>query len=73
MPNNRRKVEVFSAGCGVCDETIALVQKLSLRIMRCCGLRHAQAGSCSKSRALWCARCCRKRQSRRVLCRHMAQ
>ena len=29
MPNNRRKVEVFSAGCGVCDETIALVQELA--------------------------------------------
>lgn len=25
----KRKVEVFSAGCGVCDETIAVVQKLA--------------------------------------------
>ena len=29
MTTNKRKVEVFSAGCGVCDETIALVQKLA--------------------------------------------
>lgn len=29
MTANKRKVEVFSAGCGVCDETIALVQKLA--------------------------------------------
>ena len=26
---NTRKVEVFSAGCGLCDETIALVQSLA--------------------------------------------
>ena len=29
MTANKRKVEVFSAGCGVCDETIALVQSLA--------------------------------------------
>ena len=29
MTANKRKVEVFSAGCGVCDETIALVRKLA--------------------------------------------
>ncbi len=27
--NNKRKVEVFSAGCGVCDETIELVEKIA--------------------------------------------
>ena len=29
MTADKRKVEVFSAGCGVCEETIALVQKLA--------------------------------------------
>ena len=29
MTANKRKVEVFSAGCGVCDETIALIQKFA--------------------------------------------
>ena len=29
MTQNKRKVEVFSAGCGVCDETVALVQRLA--------------------------------------------
>lgn len=29
MTVNKRKVEVFSAGCGVCDETIALVRELA--------------------------------------------
>ena len=29
MTANKRKVEVFSAGCGVCDETVALVQSLA--------------------------------------------
>jgi len=29
MTANKRKVEVFSAGCSVCDETIALVQSLA--------------------------------------------
>ncbi len=29
MTAKKRKVEVFSAGCGVCDETIALVQSLA--------------------------------------------
>lgn len=29
MTTNKRKVEVFSAGCGVCEETIALVRKLA--------------------------------------------
>lgn len=29
MSANRRKVEVFSAGCAVCDEAVALVQKLA--------------------------------------------
>ena len=29
MTTNKRNVEVFSAGCSVCDETIALVQKLA--------------------------------------------
>jgi hypothetical protein len=27
--STRRQVEVFSAGCGVCDETVALVQRLA--------------------------------------------
>ena len=26
---DKRKVEVFSAGCGLCEETIALVQRLA--------------------------------------------
>jgi len=29
MTANKKKVEVFSAGCGVCDETIALVKRLA--------------------------------------------
>jgi len=29
MTTNKRKVEIFSAGCGVCNETIALVQSLA--------------------------------------------
>ncbi len=29
MTVNKRKVEVFSAGCGVCDETVALVRSLA--------------------------------------------
>jgi glutaredoxin 3 len=29
MTANKRKVEVFSAGCGLCDETIALVKRLA--------------------------------------------
>jgi len=29
MTQNKRKVEVFSAGCGVCDEAVALVKKLA--------------------------------------------
>ncbi|MGH9587925.1 MAG: thioredoxin family protein [Acidobacteriaceae bacterium] len=29
MTANKRKVEVFSAECGVCDETVALVRKLA--------------------------------------------
>lgn len=29
MTANKRKVEVFSSGCEVCDETIALVRKLA--------------------------------------------
>lgn len=27
--NNKRKVEIFSAGCGVCDETIKLVEQIA--------------------------------------------
>lgn len=26
---NKRKVEVFSAGCGVCDETVQLVEQIA--------------------------------------------
>ena len=26
---NKRKVEVFSAGCGVCEETVSLVQRIA--------------------------------------------
>ncbi len=26
---NRRKVEVFSAGCGVCEETVSLVRRIA--------------------------------------------
>ena len=26
---NTRKVEVFSAGCGVCDETVSLVKRIA--------------------------------------------
>lgn len=29
MTTSKRKVEVFSAGCGVCDEAVALVQRLA--------------------------------------------
>jgi hypothetical protein len=29
MISNKRNVEVFSAGCGVCDETVALVKQLA--------------------------------------------
>ncbi len=29
MAIDKRKVEVFSAGCDLCDETIALVQRLA--------------------------------------------
>ena len=29
MTANKRKVEAFSAGCGVCDETVALVRSLA--------------------------------------------
>lgn len=29
MTANKRNVEVFSAGCGVCDETVALVRSLA--------------------------------------------
>ncbi len=29
MTANKRKVEVFSAGCGVCDETVVLVRSLA--------------------------------------------
>ena len=29
MTANKREVEVFSAGCGMCDETVALVQSLA--------------------------------------------
>ncbi|MFP5205725.1 MAG: thioredoxin family protein [Acidobacteriota bacterium] len=29
MTANKRKVEVFSAGCGVCDETVAFVRSLA--------------------------------------------
>lgn len=29
MSINKREVEVFSAGCGVCNETVALVQSLA--------------------------------------------
>ncbi len=27
--NNKRKVEIFSAGCGVCDETIQMVKEIA--------------------------------------------
>lgn len=27
--NGKRKIEVFSAGCGVCDETVALVRRIA--------------------------------------------
>jgi glutaredoxin 3 len=27
--NNKRKIEIFSAGCGVCDETIELVKQIT--------------------------------------------
>ncbi len=27
--NSKRKVEVFSAGCGVCDETIQMVKEIA--------------------------------------------
>ncbi len=27
--NNKRKVEIFSAGCGVCDETVQLVKQIA--------------------------------------------
>lgn len=27
--NNKRKVEIFSAGCGVCDETVELVKQIA--------------------------------------------
>ncbi len=26
--NNKRKIEIFSAGCSVCDETIAMVNEI---------------------------------------------
>ncbi len=29
MTANKRKGEAFSAGCGVCDETVALVRSLA--------------------------------------------
>lgn len=29
MPKTKRKVEVFSAGCGLCDDAVALVNKLA--------------------------------------------
>lgn len=29
MTANKRNIEVFSAGCAACDETVALVQKLA--------------------------------------------
>jgi len=29
MAVEKRKVEVFSAGCGLCDQTISLVQRLA--------------------------------------------
>ncbi len=27
--NNKRRIEIFSAGCSVCDETIALVKEIA--------------------------------------------
>lgn len=27
--NNKRKVEIFSAGCGVCDETVQTVKRIA--------------------------------------------
>lgn len=27
--NNKRKVEIFSAGCGVCDETVQMVKEIA--------------------------------------------
>lgn len=27
--NNKRKIEIFSAGCGVCDETVQLVKQIA--------------------------------------------
>ncbi|MCA1623925.1 MAG: thioredoxin family protein [Acidobacteria bacterium] len=27
--NNKRRIEIFSAGCSVCDETIALVKQIA--------------------------------------------
>jgi hypothetical protein len=29
MTHNKRKIEVFSAGCAACEETISLVKKLA--------------------------------------------
>ena len=29
MTTHKRKVEVFTAGCGLCDETVALVERLA--------------------------------------------
>ncbi|HVC91913.1 MAG TPA: thioredoxin family protein [Acidobacteriaceae bacterium] len=29
MTTHKRKVEVFTAGCGLCDETVALVKRLA--------------------------------------------
>ncbi len=35
MTNSKKRVEVFSAGCPACDETVALVSKLAcLPVMR---------------------------------------
>jgi len=57
-----RKIEVFSAGCAVCDDTVALINRIACP--------SCEAGSCKKSRPIRSSERSRRghrRQARRLL------
>ncbi len=49
--NNKRKIEIFSAGCSVCDETIAMVNEVACEFCEIEVLNMQQADIAAKAKA----------------------
>ena len=61
-----RKVEIFTAGCACCDETVQLVKQIACPSCEVAVLDMKEYGGSTAGQATWHPECSRRRYQRRV-------